>query len=170
MTKKESPMKLTHLTSHSRIVLACAVAVLAAALGASARAAVDTSAAQRAAYCPSAGSLVSYTSVGATAKTVVVQRDGRVWLCWNSANGEIARAGFVLSKADLAELSADLRQIKVRHLVPCQYCDPRRIGTLSLRGATLTWAVQQPTPAAAAALGRAELMIDLAAERQITGE
>jgi len=160
-------MKLTHLTSRGSVVLACIAAVVAAASGASARAAIDASS-QRAALCPSGGSLVTYATTGATARTIVVQRDGRVWLCWNGAKGDVARAGFVLSKTDLAALRADLSKISIRHLAPCGYCDPR-VTSLTLRGTTLSWAAQQPTSAGAVALSRAELMLDLRAEQRIAG-
>ena len=162
-------MKLTHLTSRGGVVLACAVAVVVAGangrLGAGPR---STRGSQRAALCPSGGALVTYATTGATARTIVVQHDGRVWLCWNGAKGDVARAGFVLSKADLTALRADLRKISVRHLAPCDYCDPL-VASLTLRGTSLSWAAQQPTSAGAVALIRAELMLDVRAEQRIAG-
>jgi hypothetical protein len=166
-------MKLTHLST--RIVLAGVLVAVAAALGASARAATDAATAQRAALCPPAGALVTYAPGGTIgARSIVVRPDGRVWLGVTGAAGDVTRAGFVLSGAELALLRADLRQISVHHLGPapkraCSECSTS-VSSLVLRGTTLPWAGRQPSPAGASALLRAELMLDLLAEQRIAGE
>src|SRR4051794_22211610 len=99
------------------------LALLASLVGGTARAATDGTAGM----CPPAGALVTYASYGwpAGGKTVVVQPDGRVWVCW-AARGGSGRTGFVLSKTELDALRAQLRQIAVRHLgspLPRPCCD-----------------------------------------------
>ena len=143
-------MKVTDISRGSRrwaglVVAMSVMAVLASLLGGSARAATDA----MAEMCPPAGALVTYASGGSmSVKSIVVQADGRVWVCWAGRNGP-GRIGFVLSKPELTALRAQLSQTGVRHLGSA--------------------AGQQTTKAAAAAVHRAELMLDLAAEQRISG-
>jgi hypothetical protein len=124
------------------IVATSAVALLASLLGGTARAATDGTAA----LCPPAGALATYSQGGAVGgKSIIVQADGRVWVCW-AGRGPEARIGFVLTKAELNALRVQLRVTDVRHL---------------------GLATQQTAAAAAAAVHRAELMIDMAAEKRI---
>jgi hypothetical protein len=156
-------MNLTHLST--RALLAAAGAVAALAVGASAQAASLAPS-----LCPAGGALVSYASAGARgARTVVVQHDGRVWLCWSGLNG-IGRTAFVLGKRDLAALRTELRLIGIGHLTPAvRPSDPPSLTSLSYRGMTFPLAGRRPTIAGAAALERAELMLDLVAEQRIAG-
>jgi hypothetical protein len=145
----------------SGIALAGAVLGLASGPASAASAASDT-----ASMCPAGGSLVTYSYGGVLGKTLVVQQDGRAWLCWNQTSGDVGRKGFMLSQAQMNALRGDLGRVGVRHLAPT----PRlgeQVATLSYRGATLPSSGRQTTRAAAAALVRAERMLDLAGERQI---
>src|SRR4051794_13917430 len=100
-------MKATGIGRRPGLVMAMSVvAVLAALLGGSARAATDGPAG----LCPPASALVTYASGGSmSARTIVVQADGRVWVCWAGRSGS-GRMGFVLSKTELTALRAQLSQ------------------------------------------------------------
>jgi hypothetical protein len=148
------------------VVLASAVVVLAAAPGAFARSSIS----DEPGLCPPAGSLVTYSTTGFRAgRTIVVQQDGRVWLCWRRASRDDGRVGFMLTPAQMKTLRADLSRIGVHRLAPppapCVACNAG-ISTLSYRGATLPWSGRQTSKAAADALTRAQrLLVRLAAQQ-----
>jgi hypothetical protein len=149
------------------VVLASAVVALAAAPGAFARSSVS----DEPGLCPPAGSLVTYSTTGVWAgRTIVVQQDGRAWLCWRRASRGDGRLGFMLTPAQMTTLRADLGQIGVHRLAPppappCVACNAG-VSTLSYRGATLPWSGRQTSKAAADALTRAQrLLVRLAAQQ-----